>query len=185
MAKARVSVLIEGGRRLAEVDNALKAAAEGGLRKELRIGLQRAANPTVKELKAVVLGVQVTALPPGKYRQRKENQRPLRKTVSKALHLKAVPLEGWVRIEVANWAFPPGSIENPPSLPKYLDSTIGRYDRWRHPVFWPGRMSTAPANRVRQQRGQPWFFVTIDKRRDNMRREMFRAIDRVARDIAN
>lgn len=65
------------------------------------------------------------------------------------------------------------------ALARYLDGTLGNSKRWRHPVF-QNPQGTAPWT---WEQGQPWFFVTITKNKDNFERALRRAIARMAREV--
>lgn len=172
---AEIKMRFTGSKRLKELDRDLREAAREGLRNELRKGLVRAANPCIRDLRAAVRAVQVTAVKPSPS-PRKYPQRRLRATIARALVLSYKTRgDAFVRIEVGRNRLP----EKEWNLPKYLDGTVKPYDRWRFPIF----QKEWEAGRVAQNRGQPWFFITIDKHRRNMRTEMFRAMARTAQKI--
>ncbi|MGH8010248.1 MAG: hypothetical protein ACREQ3_24910, partial [Candidatus Binatia bacterium] len=148
-----VFVSIEGARRLEELSRRLKAEGRGETQRHLREQIQEAGGPVLRDLRRAVMKVKIISSRGGKSEPRLSTG--LRARTSRATMISHT--RHGIRIRVSERRFGDYGV----TLPRYLDSSLPRWQRWRHPVFWPGPIGTAPAKRVVQQRGQPWFFTTI------------------------
>lgn len=178
MAKGLILVQAEGGRELKELNRRMKNAGDGkALKRRLRQEIKDAGDPVVQDLRAAVRRVNVTSSQGGTARP--DRSTGLRRRVARATGL-SITTSG-IRIRVSPKKVSRGQSATGKSygdtLPKYLDASVGRYDRWRHPVFFPGSISEAPSRRVVQQEGQPWFFPTITKHRSDFRSAVFAAME--------
>lgn len=179
MAKGLILVRAEGGRELQNLNKRMRNAGDGKeLRKRLRTEIREAGEPAVRDLQAAVMRVNVTSSRGGMAKPNRSTG--LRRRVAKATGISVT--SAGIRIKVSPKKVSRGRSSSTgktygETLPKYLDATLGRYDRWRHPVFFAGSISEAPSRRVVQQRGQPWFFITLDKHRDSFRKGARAAMD--------
>lgn len=177
MANAPIAVSAEGAAALGALSRRLKDAGRGDLQKQLRREIRDAGRPVITDIRQAVMNVDVSS-------SRGGTARPDRSTGLRARTAKATGLsvtKRGIRIRVRGKRVDPQY----PSLVKYLDGTLGKYGRWRHPVFWPGPIGTAPARRVVQQSGEAYFFVTINKHRRQFRRAVFEAIERTNEQITS
>lgn len=186
----RVDAHIKGAHQLAALSKRLKAEGEKGkgLRRELLKGIRTATKPMLADTRAAVKAIPITGSRGGGRKAREEHAfelsrakteekrrakarrgSGLRQTIASAIKLivKAGSRKPLVRIEVDEKRLP----EDQRTLPRHLDSATG----WRHPTFgrapWVG------------QRGMPWFKVTIMRRLPKVRKEVLRAMNRVAKKI--
>lgn len=168
MSTLPIFVSAQGAQELQQLSRRLKDAGRGDLQKQLRREIREAGKPVITDIRQAVMNVDVSS-------SRGGMAPPNRSTGLRARTAKATGLsvtQRGIRIRVKGRRVDPKY----PSLVKYLDGTIGKYGRWRHPVFWPGKIGTAPANRVVQQSGEAYFFVTINRHRRQFRRAAFEAI---------
>lgn len=173
MAEALFTV--QGEEQFGRLASALEEAARGKLQRRAREQLRVASRPTLAELKQAARSVQVFSpkgghVPP-------DYSRLLRERVANATGTRTT-LRGVRFIVDGNKVLEPG--QEPKygaSLPRYLDASLPGYIRWRHPVF--GREDIP----WEQQRGQPWFFSTINRHERRYRAALERAIDRVLAEI--
>lgn len=167
--KLPIFVSVEGARQLKDLNRRLKDAGRGDLRKQLRAEIKDAGRPVLTDMRRAVMAVDVSSTKGGR-------ARPSRSTNLRARTAKATKLsvtQTGIRIRTDGKRVDPAY----PSLPKYLDASLGRYDRWRHPVFGNPNVWT-------QQKGQPWFFVTAAKHAPEFRRAVFRAMNKISDKIA-
>lgn len=147
----------------------LKEEGRGDLVRRMRRNIRVAGRPVVADLRRAALGVRVTSgrggsVPP-------DRSTGLRARVAAAVTISTT--KRGVRIRV-----PAGRVgEHGRSLPRYLDAELNNYKRWRHPVF---------GHRERpwvEQRGSPYFFVTIRKHYPEFRRAVLAAMDEAGREL--
>lgn len=147
----------------------LKDEGRGDLERRMRRNIRTAARPVVADLRRAVMAVEVTS-------SRGGAAPPVRSTGLRARVAAAVTVSTTrrgVRIRV-----PAGRVgDHGRSLPRYLDADLERYRRWRHPVFGDREREWV------QQRGQPWFFTTIHRHNQTLRRAVVAAIDEAAREL--
>lgn len=169
-------VSVQGGEELRELSRKLKAQGRGDLQKKLRRNIREAGKPVVADMRSAVMGVKVTSSKGG-------TARPDRSTGLRARTARAIGISQTrkgIRIRVSANKFGPYGV----TLPRYLDADAGpRWKRWRSPIFWPGPIGTAPAKRVKQQMGSPYFFSTIRKHRAAFRRAVFEAMEQAAKEL--
>lgn len=168
MADGHVSLRVQGGMELRRLSADLKRAGRGDLTRKMRRNIRNAARPVEADLRSAVMSVQVASSRHGLARPDTDTQ--LRQRIAAAIGT-SITSKG-VRIRVnANRVGDYGA-----ALPKYLDASIRGYTRWRHPVFghdvWV------------EQRGQPWFFNTINRHATDFRRAVLDALDDIARELA-
>lgn len=177
MASVPITVSAKGAADLDALARRLKDAGRGDLQKQLRSEVRQEGKPVIADIRRAALAVDVSSSRGG--HAPPDRSTNLRQRTAKATGLSVT--KGGIRIRVRGKRVDPQY----PTLPKYLDGTLGKFDRWRHPVFWPGKIGTAPARRVVQQSGEAFFFVTINKHRRQFRRAVFQAIERTNEKITS
>lgn len=168
MARTTIWVGVEGADRFKRLSRDLREAGRGDLRRQLRREIRSAGRPVVRDVQTAVLGVQVSSSRGG--HARPDRSTGLRQRVAKATTI-AIRQNG-IRIRVSARKVGPYGEQ----LPKYLDASLGRYDRWRHPVFGNRSVWT-------QQKGEPYFGRTILRHTRDFRNAIFKAMDDVAEEI--
>lgn len=163
-----VQVGIRGGEQFREVSRALRKAGRGDLQKNLRRNIRAAARPVEADLRAAVMRVRVTSDKGGAVRP--DLSTGLRARTARAIGT-SVTQRG-VRIKVNEKKIGPYGR----SLPRYLDGTIAKYRRWRHPVFGQETVWV-------EQQGSAWFFSTIRSRAGTFQRAILAAMDETTRDL--
>lgn len=158
---------VAAGKQLQELSAKLQTVGHDGLMRKMRTNIRAAGVPTVADLRVKVRTVKVT---PGR-QGGAPSESHLRERVAAALATSVTAKR--VRIEVNAAKFGPYGA----SLPKYLDGTLARYKRWRHPVF--GRMEDT----WQQQSGEPWFFKIITQHSRDFRAAVLAAMDETAREL--
>lgn len=169
MADLPIQVSIDGAERLRRLSRELRDAPkelQRGLRKEIR----DAATPVVADVRRAALAVEVSSTRGG--HARPDHSTGLRAAVARATGV-SITTRG-IRIRVSGRKL--GKTHHP-KLARYLDASLGRYRRWRHPVF--GDRDTWV-----EQSGQPFFYSTIRRHRRDFRRACFKAMDNVAERIS-
>lgn len=163
MGNVPIFVSVQGAKRLQRLSKNLKEAGRGDLQRELRKEIRQAGQPVVADLRRAVMGVDVTSSEGGTAPP--DTSTGLRARVAKATGL-SVTARG-IRFRVSG-----RRLGNFPGAAKYLEA-VGRYARWRHPVF---------GNRDRwvEQRGDPWFYPTIRKHAGQFRQACTRAMEKTA-----
>lgn len=156
------SVKTQGMEQLRELEYRIKEAGDTGMRRKFRRRIRDAGRPTVAKVKAAAMGVKVTSLNPPTVARRGRRRGPrssgLRARVANSVGV-SVTRKG-IRIRASARKVGAYGL----TLPRYLDADLGpKWKRWRSPIFWSD-ISSAPPTRVKQQTGEPFFFVTI--RRD-------------------
>lgn len=185
-----IEIRIAGAHELSRLSKALKAAGRKDLQVELRKAIRRGARPAMVATKAAVRAIPVTgshgggsksrvAFHEGRSKAADETKRRakairksgLRTTIASAISLKVKTgsRRAAVRIEVDEKRLP----EDQRALPWGLDSARG----WRHPTF--GRKPWV------QQRGRPWFAVTIGKFAPKIRSDVLKAMNDIVKKIEN
>lgn len=171
-----VWVSVQGAEELQKLSRRLKEQGRGDLQKKLRRNIREAGKPVVTDMRGAAMGVKVTSTKGG-------TARPDRSTGLRARTARAIGISQTrkgIRIRVSAKRFGPYGV----TLPRYLDADAGpRWKRWRSPIFWPGPIGSAPASRVKQQTGSPYFFSTIRKHRAAFRRAVFEAMDDTAKEL--
>lgn len=167
MVSIPVFVSVDGAQRLKKLSKELKDAGRKDLRTQLRREIKDAGKPVVADVKRAALAVDVSSSQGGTARPDKSTG--LRARVAKATGL-SITARG-IRIRVSGKKM--GDQKN---LAKYLDASLGRYTRWRHPVF-------GNRNNWVEQRGDPFFFATIRKHTRDFRAACSEAMDKVADEI--
>ncbi len=168
MPKLPIFVSVHGANRLKTLSRDLKAAGAGDLRRELRKEIRQAGKPVVADVRRAVMAVNVSSSRGGTARP--DRSTGLRARVARATGL-SVTARG-IRIRVSG-----RRLGKDAKLAKYLDASLGRYTRWRHPVFGNRKVWA-------EQKGQPFFFVTIRKHTKDFRKACFDAMDKTADKIA-
>lgn len=170
MAQIRLDMQVGGTRQAAELARKLRKAGSGQLEAELHDRIQDEANPVLTALRGAVMRVEVTSTKGGLGMPR--NRRGLRRHTAAATRFRL--LSDGVRFEVD-----PGAMRAsgwPGDMPTYLDSTVGHYGRWLHPVFGNMHIWTI-------QRGSAWFFRTVRAHFDDFRAGVRAAMREIAREI--
>lgn len=172
MAEAGLSVPIVGsvqvGIRLRRLSEQLGESGRRDLTRKMRRNIRVAASPVMADLRRAVMGVQVSSSKKGLARPNTDTQ--LRSRIAGAIGARII----WKGIRLVVNPRRVGSYGA--ALPKYLDASITGYVRWRHPVLghdvWV------------EQRGQPWWFKTIDRHTNDFRRAVLDGLDEFARELA-
>lgn len=177
-------VSVHGAKELQALAKRLKDSGRGDLQKRLRRNIRDAGRPVVSDIRKAVMAVNVTrGNDPFRQRTERTGVAPRRSTSrwgprSTGLRARVARSTGisqtrrGIRIRVSEKRFGPYG----KSMPRYLDATLARYRRLRHPVF-------GNRNVWVEHKGQPYFFVSITKRRASFRRAVFAAMDATARDL--
>lgn len=165
MGNAPIFVSIDGAQKLKRLSKELRGAPKE-LRRELRREIKQAGKPVVTDVRRAARAVNVTSTKGGTARPDKSTG--LRDAVARATGL-SITSRG-IRIKISSKRL---AKTHAPNLAKYLDfAPFGKFRRWRHPVF--GKDVWV------QQKGQPFFYVTIRKHTKHFRNACFRAMDRTA-----
>ncbi|MGH3096944.1 MAG: hypothetical protein ACRDMV_13215 [Streptosporangiales bacterium] len=164
------------GEQFKALSRSLREQGDGALQRRLRADIRKAGKPVVAKVKQRARNVHVSSSKGGHAPPDKSTR--LRERVANATKLDIRP-QG-IRIKVIGRKVDPVYGRR---LPKYLDALpFGKYKRWRHPVF--GNWNVHPDS-ARQQRGFPYFGVTIRHHAQDFRRAVQRAMDDAARDITD
>lgn len=172
---AKVSVRVQGGQQLKTLTAQLKASGRVDLQRNLRREIREAGRLVVGQLRGAVMAVKVTSTKGG-------TTPPVRSTGLRLRTARAVGISTTrkgVKIRVSAQRFGPYGV----TLPRYLDADLKRWVRWRHPVFHPGPIGTAPPRRVVQQKGQPYFFRTIRRNLRRFEQAVLKAMDDTEREL--
>jgi hypothetical protein len=175
---ARVRATVRGAPEMRNITARFKTAGRVDLNQKLRRNIGRAGQPVVAEIRAAAMAVRITSSRDGQGRPKGSTH--LRARVAAATMLSQT--KNGMRFKVsANRVDPNGYGV---TLPRYLDASLGRrWERWRHPVFWPGPIGTAPPRRVVQQKGSPYFFGTIQKRKPAFQKAVVDAVDEAVKEF--
>lgn len=170
MAQLQIPVSAKGAADLDALARRLKDAGRGDLQKQLRREIRDEGKPVIAHIRRAAMAVDVTSSQGGNARPNKSTNLRARTAAATGLSVTKAGIRIRVKGKRVDAQYP--------TLPKYLDSTLGKYSRWRHPVFHSGPISTAPPSRVVQQKGEAFFFVTINQHRRQFRHAVFQAIER-------
>lgn len=168
MATAHLRTSVEQGERLNHLSKQLREMGRGDLQNKLRRNIRDASKSVVRHIQAEVRSVRVSSTKQG--HAKPDRSTGLRERVARATSV-SVTQKG-VRIHVS----PKKVGEYGRVLPKYLDASLPGYERWRHPVFGHDRWV--------QQRGQPYFGVTIKQHTRDFRAAIDDAMDDVLDELA-
>jgi hypothetical protein len=161
-----LTLRVQGGVELRRLAEDLRTAGRKDLTAMMRRNIRAAGRPVMADLRTAIMSTQVTTNRGGHVRP--DTDTHLRQRIADALTVSNT--RNGIRIVVsARRVGPYGA-----SLPKYLDATIKTYVRWRHKVF--GREDVWV-----EQRGQPWFFNTINRHSTDFRKAVLAAVDEIAR----
>jgi hypothetical protein len=172
---ATIRVRVSGQEKLGRLSRRLRDAAGGGLDRDVTDELRRAAPPVLSRTRRAVLAASFPAATP--------SRRPSRRSTGLRSRLAAatgtIPLSSppGVRFQVEGSGVLPGDGRGGHKLARYTDTELA--PRWRHQVF--GREEN-PSDWF-NQRGQPWFFVSIRGEEPRFARAVFAAMDKTARRI--
>jgi len=161
MAAGHVSLRVQGGLQLHSLVADLKKAERADLSRKMRRNVRTAAKPVIADVRSAVLGIHMS--PP---RKGPAGHTGLRARAGNALTT-SITGKG-VRILVSARKF--GDYGT--TLPKYMDGEMPGYGRWRHPVY-------GNTNVWADQKGQPWFFVTIRQHATDFRKAVLAALDEI------
>lgn len=164
-----IRMKVDSTREMKQVARRLARASDGRVGTDARRRLVRAARPVVKEVKTAALAVEVESSQGGTARP--DNSTNLRARVAAAVDSAATP--GGVTLFVAGYKIG----VNGSRLAQYLD-TEDR-PRWRHPIF--GRRDN-PEDWA-EQKGQPFFYVTIRDAEPRFAAAVESAVDKLAEEI--
>lgn len=164
-ASGGLTLRLQGGEAIKRLQADIRKAQRADLDRMMRRNIRTAARPVIADLRSTVLSIQVSSSRGGVARPDTDTQ--LRQRIARAVSVSTT--RKGVRIVVPGRRI--GSYGA--ALSKYLDTTIKGYARWRHPVF--GHDVWA------EQRGQPWFFNTINRHATDFRRAVLAAVDEIAR----
>lgn len=140
----KIRVRVSNHAQFGRLARRLRAAADGGLQRDLNAELMRAAPPVLRKTKARVLGAEFPVAPPA------GGAGPAGFRAGLAAATETMPLANGVRFRVNGAAVGKGSRGH--RLAMLSDTELA--PRWRHPVH---------GNRERwvTQLGMPWFFSSI------------------------
>lgn len=170
-------VYIEGTDELVDLAKRLKETGDKKLSRELSRSVRKATKPIVSDLKSAIKSLPVSGSRGRGSRSRANydlnrakklteknalraaGRAGLRETIARAIRsdLKTSGRSAGVKISVKGQLIPPDQRK----LPKNLDSPNG----WRHPVF-------GNRNNWADQKGRPWWMVTIKPHADRARDEI-------------
>lgn len=168
-----MEVHVGGTRELEQLADKLKAQRGSAIERRVAREIQRAARPIRPALSAAVAGVRVQQIEPapsGKPRRRGDSG--LRRRTAGAIAIRGTRRGARISVDGARIH---RDADTGNKLAKYLDTELGGYKRWRHPVFNTGKWA--------QQQGQPWFFVTIRRFESRIGAAVRKAVDSIAADI--
>lgn len=184
MAELSFSISAQGVEQYRALAKKLRGPAGTALRKNLRSKIAAAGKPVVDEVKTTVRNIPITSHGGGTAQRRKYNVgrattarakksaerrgAGLRATIASSI--KVQQTAKGIRIVAQSSKLPPDQR----SLPRHLDSPKG----WRHPTF--GRRGK---DDWVDQKGQPWFAVTIARRAQRFRAGALAAIDETIKEI--
>lgn len=168
MARATITVSATGGRELRGLARRLRTA---DLDRHIRGELTDAGRPVVPLLRAAVLAVDVQSTRGG--RARPDRSTGLRRRVAAATDMSTV--RDGITFQVHSRRVDPRY----PQLVGFLNATPRV---WPHPVFATGDRSDWE---WAVQFGEPWFFVTVRRRRPQFRRAVRRGIRKTNETIAD
>lgn len=167
MPRVPIFVSVDGAQRLKQLSRDLKAAGRGDLQRDMRREIRAAGKPVVEDIRRAVLGVDVSSSRGGTAPP--DRSTGLRARVAKATGI-STTARG-IRIRVSG-----RRLGDDAKLAKYLDASLGRYARWRHPVF-------GNRDNWAQQQGEPYFFNTIRKHTKDFRKAVDTAMAKTAAKI--
>lgn len=161
-----IRIRVQNTGELRRLARRFRAAAGGGLQRDLTAQITREGKPVLREVQAAVRGIDVGSerggtAPP-------DTSTNLRGRLAAATDVQ--PQGVGVRFEVHGAQVGPYGHR----LAKLSDTTLA--PRWRHPVFGNRRVWKTNV-------GQPWFFVTIRAAEPRFRAAVLRAMATTARKI--
>lgn len=152
------SVRTEGAQQLTELQARIKQAGDTGMNRKFRKEVREAGSGTVEKIRARLTTLRVTsATPPTRVRKGRHygpRSSGLRARVARSVGI-SVTRRG-IRIRASARKIGAYGI----TLPRYLDSTVGRFWRWRYPIFQES-LRAAHHKRVGQLKGAAFFFIVI------------------------
>lgn len=188
MVTGSILVSAQGAHDLHKIGRRLQEAGRDDLRKILRKHIRDAGKPVVADLKRAVMGVNVTRSDDPFARESARTGVPYRRSTSRwgrrstGLRMRVAAATGLsqtrkgVRIRVSEKRFG-GREAYSLTLPRYLDTEAARkYRHWRHPVYGNREVWV-------EQRGEPWFFVTIAKHQTRFRNAIADGIAEMEREL--
>lgn len=158
----QIDMKVDGAYRLRETARKLKEAGAKDLRRNLLREIRKAGKPAVDDVKRAVRAA------PSKGQGEARGRRSLRAAIARATQVtvSTTAANPSIRIRVSAAKF---KSAGPATLPKYFDGELGKFARWRHPVF-------GSDNWV-DQGSHPYFFTTIRHHAGDFRRAIGDAID--------
>lgn len=166
-----IRIRVQNTSELRRLARRFRAAANGGLQRDLSAGIRREGRPVLREIKSTVRALEVGSTKGGTARP--DNSTNLRGRLAAATDV--TPQGVGIRFEV----------HGPQVHPKYGHRLAKLTDtelapRWRHPVFQHAGRERTPWT---QQTGKPWFFVTIRAAEGKFAAAVLRAMEKTARKI--
>jgi hypothetical protein len=158
-----IRISVAGTGELSRLAKRFRAAADGGLQRDLTSQLTREGKPVLRQVQAAVRGIEV-----GSERGGGTASTNLRGRLAAATTVE--PDGTGVLFEVHGGQVGKAGHR----LAKLTDVTLA--PRWRHPVFGNRRV-------WKTNTGEPWFFVTIRAAENQFRGAVLRAMERTARRI--
>jgi hypothetical protein len=166
-----IRVRVQNTAELRRLARRFRAAADGGLQRDLTAQITREGRPVLKEVQAAVQALEVGSTKGGTARP--DTSTGLRGRLAAATDV--TPEGVGIRFEVHGMRVDPKYGHR---LAKLTDTTLA--PRWRHPVFQvPWREHTKWTTST----GKPWFFVTIRDAEPKFRAAVLRAMATTARKI--
>lgn len=164
-----IRMKVDSTREMKQVARRLTRAGGGKVGTDARRGLVRTARPVVGQVKTAALAVEVESSQGGAARP--NNSTGLRARVAAAVD--SAPTGDGVVLFVAGYKIG----VNGTRLAQYLDSED--LPRWRHPIF--GRRNN-PEDWA-EQKGQPFFYITIRAAEPRFAAAVEAAVDKLAEEI--
>lgn len=168
----KIRVRVSGHEKAGRLARRLRAAADGGLRRDLGAELMRDARPVLALVRRRVLGASFPALNPSQTPQQRSTG--LRLRLAEATDLRPLESPPGARLFVDGSAVDPSRPSRGHSLAKLSDGELKR--RWRHQTFGDWRRPVTQA-------GDPWFFASIRPERPRFAAGVNRAMEKTARRI--
>ncbi|MBW0088231.1 hypothetical protein I4I73_03250 [Pseudonocardia sp. KRD-184] len=171
----KIRVRVSNYRQFGRLADRLRAAADGGLRRELGQGIQMAAPPVLSQVRARVARANFPAqIPKGGARQ----TTGFRARLAAATKTQALATPAGVRFTVDGAVVLPANPSQGHRVALYSDGSHRR--RWRHRAF--GHDPSNPRSWFNQM-PDPWFDQAINDGEPRFRAAVEAAMDRTARQI--
>lgn len=159
MVDKNAEIQIRGGEQLERIIKALKDVGDGGLAKELKSELRKAARPMVPKVRAAIRQI------PSKHDGTLRNQM----AAATGSQFRSAGAQAGITIKVDGRKMPDGK----KALPAYME---GRKKPWRHPVY--GNRDVWAA-----QPDHSFFFKTVEPMGRDVQKNMNAIAERIAKKL--